>query len=99
LAHKEWMAQEYGKRLGVIKGLKLPITKDYAKNVYWMYGLLVEDDFGISRGELCSQLKERGVDTRDFFASSASQPSIRDLGIEQGPFPAAFRTRVNAGAD
>ncbi|PIR48352.1 aminotransferase DegT [Candidatus Peregrinibacteria bacterium CG10_big_fil_rev_8_21_14_0_10_55_24] len=87
LAHKRWMGETYTQCLKEIRGLRTPITKVYATNVYWMYALLVEDEFGISRDALCERLKEREIDTRDFFLSSAKQPSIRALGIEQGPFP------------
>ncbi len=79
LEHKRWMTAEYAKGLGKIKGLRLPITKDYAKNVYWMYSVLVEDDFPLSRDELRAALKEKGIDTRDFFPSSARQPIIQKL--------------------
>ena len=72
LAHKKWMGEEYTKRLGDISGLRLPITKDGVTNVYWMYSVLVEDDFGMSRDDLRAALKEKGVDTRDFFFSLAS---------------------------
>lgn len=79
LAHKRWMAAEYEKKLGKIKGLRLPITKPYATNVYWMYSILVTEEFSLSRDELRAALKEKGVDTRDFFPSSAQQPVIQKL--------------------
>lgn len=91
LAQKEWMAAEYGKRLGAIKGLRLPITKPWATNVHWMYAVVVEDAFGLSKDELRAQLHDRGVDTRDFFYSSASQPVVRKLAGTQGPFPVSER--------
>lgn len=87
LAKKQWMAHAYDERLKGIRGLRLPITKDYAKNVYWMYAVLVEDDFGMTRDELRSALKERGIDTRDFFTSCSAQEVIRKLCPSEGPFP------------
>ncbi len=79
LTHKRWMTAEYGKRLKNIKGLQLPITKDYAENVYWMYSVLVDESFPLTRDQLRAALKEKGVDTRDFFPSSARQPIIQKL--------------------
>ena len=87
LDRKQRMAKRYAEGLQGIRGLRLPITKPYAENVYWMYGVLVEDGFPLSRDALRKALKERGVDTRDFFYNAATQPAIRLLGAEQGPFP------------
>jgi len=87
LKKKQWMAERYAQGLKDIPGLRLPVTREWAKNVYWMYAVLVEDSFGMSRNAFRSALKERGIDTRDFFTSCAAQPAIRALGITQGPFP------------
>jgi perosamine synthetase len=79
LAHKRWMTAQYEKRLAGIPGLRLPVTKPYASNVYWMYSILLEEGFPLSRDELRGALKEKGVDTRDFFPSSAQQPVVRRM--------------------
>lgn len=91
LAHKRWMTAEYEKRLGKIKGLRLPVTKDYAKNVYWMYSVLVGEEFPLTRDELRAELLKKGVDTRDFFPSSAQQPVIQKLFGTQERFPVSER--------
>jgi len=91
LAHKRWITAEYEKRLGKVKGLRLPVTKDYAKNVYWMYSVLVTNDFPLTRDALRAALKEKGVDTRDFFPSSARQPIIQKLYHTQERFPVSER--------
>ncbi|NQE05711.1 Aspartate aminotransferase [ANME-1 cluster archaeon GoMg1] len=39
----------------------------WAKCVYWMYCILIEDKFGMSRDELMKRLEENGIDTRPFF--------------------------------
>ena len=41
---------------------------------YWMYGLLVEDEFGLSRDELRRRLARRGIETRTFFIPMHLQP-------------------------
>jgi perosamine synthetase len=45
----------------------LPPGMPWAKSVYWMYSILVEDRFGTSRDELINSLKERGIETRPLF--------------------------------
>ncbi|MGB2727292.1 MAG: DegT/DnrJ/EryC1/StrS family aminotransferase [Halobacteriota archaeon] len=50
-----------------IEGITLPVEKEWMKNVYWMYSILVEDKFGMSRDDLMKRLEEKGIDTRPFF--------------------------------
>ena len=91
LAHKRWMTAAYEKRLRNINGLRLPVTRDYATNVHWMYAILLTDDFPLTRDAVQDALKEKGVDTRDFFPSSAQQPIIRKLYPTQERFPVSER--------
>jgi perosamine synthetase len=74
IALKQKMAEAYRKGLAGIRGLTLPREKSWARNVYWMYAVIVEDDFGMSRDELMKRLKDRGVDTRTFFIPVNRQP-------------------------
>ncbi len=89
LATKQWMADGYAKGLAGVKGLRLPVTKDYAKNVYWMYAMLVEPEFGMTKDELRTKLKEEGVDTRDFFYSAAAMPLVQGMVDPAERFPVA----------
>ena len=67
-----------------MEGLTLPVERPCAYNVYWMYGVLVQDAFGCSRDELMSQLAERGVETRPFFIPLHEQPSLHERGLFRG---------------
>jgi perosamine synthetase len=78
---KRWMAALYNKELSKIKGLTLPIEHNWAKNVYWMYGILVEKEFGISRDEFMKRLLQKGIDTRTFFIPMHRQPALKKLGL------------------
>lgn len=78
---KRWMADLYNKHLSNTKGITLPVEKPWAKNVYWMYGVLIEDEFGLSRNELMQRLKDSGVDTRTFFVPMNKQPALLNLGL------------------
>ncbi|MFC2156975.1 DegT/DnrJ/EryC1/StrS family aminotransferase [Acidobacteriota bacterium] len=71
---KQTMARTYKELLEDIPGLNLPQEKPWARNVYWMYAVVVEDRFGMSRDELMKELKQRGVDTRTFFVPVHQQP-------------------------
>ena len=43
VAHKRRMAALYNERLGKIAGLQLPVEQPGFKNVYWMYGVVLDD--------------------------------------------------------
>ena len=74
---KRSMAQAYSSSLQSIRGLTLPVEKKWARCVYWMYTILVQEDFGLSRDEVMSALRERGIDTRSFFVPVHKQPVFR----------------------
>jgi perosamine synthetase len=57
-----------------VEGLRLPVERPWARNAYWMYGIVVEDGFGCSRDDLRTGLAERGVETRTFFIPMHEQP-------------------------
>jgi perosamine synthetase len=91
---KRRMAEEYEKSLKDIPGLRLPIEKPWAKNVYWMYGILVEKAFGLSRDQLRAQLKILGIDTRSFFVPMHMQTVFKNKAVKSkrfGRYPVAER--------
>lgn len=52
----------------------LPPEASWAKNVYWMYSILIEEGFGLSRNELMEKLGQQGIETRTFFYPIHVQP-------------------------
>jgi len=89
VAKRRKNAHLYNKFLKGIPGLKLPIEKDYAKNVYWMYSIVVEPKaFGKTRNRLAKILKSKGIDSRNFFQPMHSQPFLAKMGIfDKGRYP------------
>ena len=80
VAKKRWIGQEYTKRLQGISGLQLPVEEPWARNIYWMYGVVVAEETGIDAGALAQKLTERGVETRPFFRGMHEQPVFRKRG-------------------
>jgi perosamine synthetase len=74
-------ARSYNERLSEVAGLTLPIEKKWAKNVYWMYSLLIADEFGVSRNKLIELLAAKKIETRPFFTPMNKQPVFRDMGL------------------
>jgi perosamine synthetase len=64
----------YAEGLKGVSGITLPPEADWAKSIYWMYSILVEDDYPLSRDELMTALREREVDTRPFFHPIHTMP-------------------------
>lgn len=60
-------AAHYNRRLADVLGLTLPPQAEWAENVYWMYSVLVTDDFSMDRDTLRAKLREQGIDSRPFF--------------------------------
>ena len=68
-------AGEYSCRLHGIPGITTPPQADWAKNVFWMYGILVDKQaYGLSRDQLRTVLAENGIETRTFFIPMHCQP-------------------------
>jgi perosamine synthetase len=91
---KRWMARAYTQVLQGLPGLRLPLEKPWARNVYWMYGILIEESFGRSRDQVMAALKKQGVDTRSFFFSMHQQPVFKDRRVKSrrfGRYPVAER--------
>ncbi|MEO0294171.1 MAG: DegT/DnrJ/EryC1/StrS family aminotransferase [candidate division WOR-3 bacterium] len=78
----------YNERLKDIKGITLPCEKEWAFNSYWMYSILIEDDFNLTRDQLMQKLKEKGIDSRPFFIGMHRQKSLKDFGCDcSGNYP------------
>lgn len=69
----------YNSLLRDVPGLRLPPEAEGVKNVFWMYALVVDDEFGMSRDELRKQLADRGIETRTFFIPIHLQPIYHKL--------------------
>jgi perosamine synthetase len=81
-------ARRYEERLAGIRGLTLPPQAADVTNVFWMYGILVEDDFGGSRDQLRQRLAHQGIETRTFFIPIHLQP-IYHRAHRAHPYPVA----------
>lgn len=61
------IAEWYADALSGIRGITLPIVKNYANHSWWMFSILVDDKFGMSRDALIDRLEQFGIETRPFF--------------------------------
>jgi perosamine synthetase len=64
---KREIGAHYLKGLAGVEGIQLPIEETWAKNVYWMFNILLRGKLSGKRREFMAKLKDRGVDTREDF--------------------------------
>jgi len=68
IEQKRKIAKLYNSLLKDIRGVTPHPEMHWAKNVYWLYSILIdEESYGISRDELMEKLAKNGVETRRFF--------------------------------
>lgn len=81
IARKRWIGQEYNCRLSGIPELQLPVEEPWARNVYWMYGIVLSEETGMDATAFGHKLKQRGIETRPFFLGLHEQPVFHQRGL------------------
>ena len=88
VAKKQHLAGLYSRLLKDIPGIRLPTTRPSVKNVFWMYSILIDErKLFLTRDDLKAKLKERNIDTRDFFYSPSDQPVLEPYLSIEDRFP------------
>jgi len=64
----------YHKLLNSVKGITLTPEADWAENVFWIYSILVEDEYDMSKDELMAKLTENDIGNRPLFYPLHLQP-------------------------
>lgn len=92
VARKREIAALYAERLAGLAGLALPVERPWARSVFWMYGVVVDEATGLDAAALAARLRELGVETRPFFLGMHEQPALQRLGLFRGErYPVAER--------
>ncbi len=85
VGRKRAMGARYTELLKDVAALRLPAgNTDYADNIYWVYGVLLEQKSEQERRRLMQRLHEAGMETRPFFFPMHQQPVFRQRGMFQG---------------
>lgn len=80
VARKREIAARYSAGLASISVLRLPAEMEWARSVYWMYGVVLDEALGIEASEVASRLSSAGIETRPFFMGLHEQPVFRSRG-------------------
>ena len=85
VSRKKNMGGLYNALLGDIAGIHLPLIKtDYAENIYWVYGIVIDKDLSIYAKEIMKKLADNGIGTRPFFYPMHLQPVLKREGLFMG---------------
>jgi perosamine synthetase len=77
------IARKYNALLANVSGITIPPDSAWGPNVFWVYAVLIEDEFGLDRKTVQLELKRRGIETRRFFYPLHRQPIMPSAGIRQ----------------
>ena len=93
VARKRRMGDAYSELLRDLTGVQLPLAEtDYAQNIYWVYGLVLDTDLPFDADEAMNRLRDERIGTRPFFWPMHEQPVFRGLGLfENDLHPRASR--------
>jgi len=79
---KRAMGRHYSEQMSDIPGIQLPLPEtEYARNIYWVYGLVLENDFPYDAGEVMRRLAQHHIGTRPFFWPMHEQPIFQKMGL------------------
>ena len=82
VVRKRRMGGRYTQLLSGTPGVQLPLpSTSYADNIYWVFGLVLDDDIGVDAEAVMAALAKKGVGTRPFFCPMHQQPFLRRMGF------------------
>lgn len=82
--HKRAMGKFYTEKFNNLSGVILPIPKtEYAENIYWVYGMVLDKDIKSTNREVVKKLREEGIGARTFFWCMHEQPVYKNMGLFQ----------------
>lgn len=92
-ARKRRMGERYNALLSQMPGVTLPLpAAPHADNIYWVYGVVLDESTGFDAEEAMCRLSALGIGTRPFFWPMHEQPVLRRLGLFAGEcYPVAER--------
>ncbi|MBY0575941.1 MAG: DegT/DnrJ/EryC1/StrS family aminotransferase [Gallionellaceae bacterium] len=90
---KRRMGARYTELLEGTPGIQLPLAHtDYADNIYWVFGMVLDDSVPFDAKEAMARLGKLGIGTRPFFWPMHEQPVFRKMGLFANiNFPVAER--------
>lgn len=80
VAKRREIAMNYNDLLKDVKEIQIPKDPEWGKSTFWMYSILINEDFGLSRDEVITALGEKGVGSERFYTPMSEQPIFKQGG-------------------
>lgn len=74
----------YQDQLSEIEGIQLQKQEPWAKSVYWVNAIVLDEGLNCSAETFCKELKKLGIETRPFFLGMHEQPAFVSMGLFGG---------------
>lgn len=85
IKRKRKMGKMYTEFLKEVDGIQLPISStSYAQNIYWVYGLVLDDHIRFDAVEAMRRLAKKGIGSRPFFWPMHEQPVFKKMSLFKG---------------
>jgi perosamine synthetase len=82
---KRRMGKRYNELFSSLTSCLLPLASTpYAENIYWVYGIVLNDEVPFDAAEAMRRLAAAGIGTRPFFWPIHEQPVFRRMGLFVG---------------
>lgn len=79
---KRRIGRLYDEQLAGVDRIRRPVERtNYADNIYWVYGIVLNDDVPFDAREAMTRLAAKGIGTRPFFWCMHEQPVLRRMGF------------------
>jgi len=93
IGRKRQIGKKFTNLLADIHGIQLPVSRTpFAKNIFWVYGIVLDEDGMPDTEQMMFKLKNSGIGTRPFFWPMHEQPVFRKMGLFKNEcFPVAER--------
>tara|TARA_Y100000768_G_scaffold383586_1_gene366028 strand:- start:4991 stop:6121 length:1131 start_codon:yes stop_codon:yes gene_type:complete len=85
LEKKRWIGKMYNQLFSETSKIQLPLKETkYAKNIYWVYGIVLDDSLKFEANTIINELSNNGIGSRPFFYPMHQQPVFTNQGLFKG---------------
>ena len=82
ISRKRWIGKLYNDQFRNFPYFNIPLEKsEFAENIYWVYGILLNEKSKMNAEELMKLLNKKNIGTRPFFYPMHLQPVFKKMGL------------------
>ena len=85
VARRRQIAKNYSELLKGVPQIQTPKDPTWGKSTFWMYSILINDSFGLTRDEVIEELRKLGIGSERFYTPMSQQPIFMQGGDPRYP--------------